>query len=163
VSLPPLTRISCPRQLFIQYGQRGLIGIGIALLRHLCAVFFQPGVRSHPSAYQLPFAAATDLLRAHAYDATNPRKQNAYETTTVAVKYGACLLPTTCMGLGANILSQFESSGAGLKLNALNESPSDDGFSMASIFMMLAADTALCVFDPTRPTRNQHGNLPTMF
>jgi len=47
------------------------------------------------------------------------------------------------VGLGANIISQFESSGAGLKLNALSESPSDDGFSMSSVYGMLVADTVL--------------------
>lgn len=69
--------------------------------------------------------------------------QNSYESTSAGTKFGACLLPTTCVGLGANIISQFESSGAGLKLNALSDSPADDGFSMSSVYGMLVADTVL--------------------
>lgn len=69
--------------------------------------------------------------------------QNSYETTSVSAKFASCLLPTTCMGIGANILSQFESSGAGLQLSELNVSPSNDGFSMASVFGMLVVDLLL--------------------
>jgi hypothetical protein len=48
------------------------------------------------------------------------------------------------VGIGTNIFSIFEARGAGVKLQNLNEQPTDgDDFSMSRVYMMLVLDALL--------------------
>eukprot|EP00048_Salpingoeca_helianthica_P013325 m.199375 g.199375 ORF g.199375 m.199375 type:complete len:1762 (-) comp15490_c4_seq21:19-5304(-) len=64
-----------------------------------------------------------------------------YDTLGAGVKQGACFLSTSCMSIGANIISTLEAQGAGMTWDTLADPPSiDDNFALSSVFGMLIFD-----------------------
>ncbi len=56
----------------------------------------------------------------------------------------ACLLPTSCVAIGTEILGIMEQSGKGVRFSTLQDNPStDDAFSMADVFGMFILDIAI--------------------
>eukprot|EP00039_Didymoeca_costata_P015168 m.253797 g.253797 ORF g.253797 m.253797 type:complete len:1742 (+) comp16164_c2_seq1:146-5371(+) len=62
----------------------------------------------------------------------------------VSDKLGACLLSTTCMCIGANVIGQFEGSGEGIRWETINQAvSSDDPFTFSYVLLMLIVDAVL--------------------
>jgi len=64
-----------------------------------------------------------------------------YNALSTAGKAAVCLLAPTCAGMGANVIAVFEYRGEGIRIDNLQEQPSDcDDFIMAKVFGMLILD-----------------------
>lgn len=64
-----------------------------------------------------------------------------YDSMSSAEKAASCLLAPTCVGIGANIISIFESNGQGLTVSTAGQQPSDgDSFTMNVVYGMLIID-----------------------
>eukprot|EP00047_Mylnosiga_fluctuans_P017548 m.62444 g.62444 ORF g.62444 m.62444 type:complete len:913 (+) comp7137_c2_seq4:3-2741(+) len=64
-----------------------------------------------------------------------------YDTMGMGAKQGVCILSTTCMSMGANIISTMEAQGAGVQWANISEPPSiDDNFAFGNVIGMLFFD-----------------------
>eukprot|EP00045_Choanoeca_perplexa_P016896 m.234753 g.234753 ORF g.234753 m.234753 type:complete len:1739 (-) comp17391_c0_seq2:66-5282(-) len=67
-----------------------------------------------------------------------------YQTLSYAAKTGYCMISTTGMALGANLLSQFEARGDGVQWSTVSKPVSvDDSFTFGTVIFMFWVDTAL--------------------
>lgn len=74
------------------------------------------------------------------YRALTPR-WNLLDPST---KGAACLLSTTCMAIGANVIGEQEGAGAGATwANLYDPISADDSFTFATVLSMLFVDTIL--------------------
>eukprot|EP00042_Codosiga_hollandica_P059065 m.900658 g.900658 ORF g.900658 m.900658 type:complete len:796 (-) comp60047_c0_seq2:2027-4414(-) len=111
-----------------------LFAISTILLCFLISTFFDRASVSAAGAGLIYFATYGPYLYL----------QFSYDSQSFQTKQSACLLSTTCVGIGMNIFSIFEARGEGLNFGNLQDAPSDvDNYTMAHVLGMLVLDCVI--------------------